>query len=28
MVEGEVLAPDLPGIGSELEAQYVEKYRA
>jgi L-alanine-DL-glutamate epimerase-like enolase superfamily enzyme len=28
MVEGEVLAPELPGIGSELEAQYIEKYRA
>lgn len=28
MVEGEVLAPELPGIGSELEPQYLEKYRA
>lgn len=28
MIDGEVLAPEMPGIGSELEPQYVEKYRA
>jgi hypothetical protein len=27
MIDGEVLAPEMPGIGSELEPQYVEKYR-
>jgi L-alanine-DL-glutamate epimerase-like enolase superfamily enzyme len=27
MVEGEVLAPEMPGMGSELEPDYVAKYR-
>jgi hypothetical protein len=28
MVDGEVMAPEMPGMGSELEPQYIEKYRA
>ncbi len=27
MVDGQVLVPDMPGIGSELEPAYIEKYR-
>ena len=28
MVDGEVLAPDMPGMGSELRPDYIEKHRA